>query len=111
MDCLTKTANLIAEVNDALESKGLLRNPPVIPTPDGIDYIGRQSYLNGFFGQKRTLHGLEIGHLYDNINNDATSKALLVAFSQVAQDPRSRKYFLHGKNVPETYQYSNRKTA
>jgi hypothetical protein len=99
MDCLTRTANLIADVNDALESKGLLRNPPVISTPNGIDYVSRQSYLAGFLGDKRTLHGLEIGHLYDNINNDATSKALLVAFSQVARNPKLKKYFLRGDKL------------
>ncbi|WP_085994110.1 DUF3231 family protein [Oceanobacillus senegalensis] len=103
IDTLTKTANLMAKVNDALEAKGLLRNSPEIPTPDDIDFIDSQSYLTGFFGNKRTLHGLEIGHLFANINNDETSKALLVAFSQVAKDPKVKKYFVRGKNLNQRH--------
>lgn len=41
--------------------------------------------------------------IYDNINNDATSKALLVAFSQVAQDPKLGKYFLRGKKLNQKH--------
>ncbi|MRG87838.1 DUF3231 family protein [Salinibacillus xinjiangensis] len=97
--CLRETVKLQIELNQLLKEKDLLMNPPQIPTPENIDFIEKQSFLIGFFGEVRPLHGLEIGHLYDNINNDATSKALLIGFSQVASRERIRDYLLRGRDI------------
>ncbi|RKQ30395.1 DUF3231 family protein [Oceanobacillus halophilus] len=98
-ETLQRTVELISSVNEVLKSKGIFYGGPDIPTPKKIDFIKSQSYLNGFFGDKRPLHGLEIGHLYDDINNDTTSKALIVAFKQVVQDQKIKRYFERGKNI------------
>jgi hypothetical protein len=97
--CIDSSIKLLNQVNEVLITKGLLSKPPYIPYPSNVDFIKKQSYLNGFFGDVRPLQALEITHLYDNIENNATSKALLIGFSQVAQLEQVRAYFLRGKEI------------
>lgn len=98
-DCLQSSIKLINQVNEVLINRKLFVKPPFIPTPDKIDFIKKQNYLNGFFGKIRPLQALEITHLYDNIENNLTSKAILVAFSQVAQLKQTRDYFIRGEKM------------
>lgn len=98
-DCLKSTADLMNEVNDLLDAKGFLIKPPLIPTPTGIDFIEKQSFLNGFFGDIRPLSALEITHLYDNVQNNAISSAVLTGFSQSAKIEQVRNYFTRGKEI------------
>ncbi|MCM3655529.1 DUF3231 family protein [Metabacillus litoralis] len=99
INALNSTVNLITEVNNVLMAKGFLIKPPQIPTPQKVDFIKKQNYLNGFFGDIRPLHALEIAHLDDNIDNNITSKALLIGFSQVAKSEKIRDFFIRGKEM------------
>ncbi|MEC2078182.1 DUF3231 family protein [Metabacillus fastidiosus] len=99
INTLHATIKLLTEVNDVLKQKGFLIKPPSIPIPKRVDFITKQNYLNGFFGNVRPLHALEITHLYDDIENDVTSKALLIGFSQVAKKEDVRKFLLRGKEI------------
>ena len=103
LNSLSDTAKLMSDVNDVLISKGKLMNAPVIPTPEKVDFVNKQNFLNGFFGDIRPLNGLEIAHLYGCINNDVTSKALLLGFSQGARDEKVKKYLERGKNINERH--------
>lgn len=96
---LNSTINLITKVNDTLMAKGHYIMPPQIPTPDKVDFVEKENYLNGFLGDVRSLHALEISHLYDNIENNVTSKGLLIGFSQVAKNERVQKFLLRGKEI------------
>ncbi|WP_144462791.1 DUF3231 family protein [Siminovitchia fortis] len=100
---LNSAVKLLTEVNDLLKEKGFLTKPPFIPVPKKADFVKKQSYLNGFFGNVRSLHALEITHLYDNIENDATSKALLIGFSQVSKNEEVRKFLLRGKEMAKKH--------
>lgn len=97
--CLDTTAKLINQVNETLINKGFMTEASYIPYPDHVEFIKKQSYLNGFFGDVRPLQALEITHLFDNIENNATSKAILIGFSQVAQSPQVKSFFLKGKEI------------
>lgn len=99
INCLSSTVKFLTKVNEVITAKGYLMKPPPIPIPEKVDFIKKQSYLNGFFGDVRPLHALEITHLYDNIDNNVTSKALLIGFSQVAKDERIRDFFLRGREI------------
>jgi Protein of unknown function (DUF3231) len=96
---LNSTVNLMTEVNELLMTKGFYIKPPHIPTPEKVDFIKKQNYLNGFFGDVRSLHALEIAHLYDHIENNLTSKALLIGFSQVTENNNIREFFIRGKEL------------
>lgn len=99
IDTLHSTVGLIVEVNHVLKAKGLWTKPPTIPIPDKANFVNQQSFLNGFFGNIRPLHALEVTHLHDNLENNMTSKALLIGFSQVAKSEKLKAYFLRGKNI------------
>ncbi|MBY0122481.1 DUF3231 family protein [Bacillus sp. S/N-304-OC-R1] len=99
INALNSTVKLITEVNDVLMEKGFYIKPPLIPIPENVDFVKKQNYLNGFLGDVRPLHALEISHLYDNIENNVTSKALLIAFSQVAKMGSIERFMLRGKEI------------
>lgn len=95
--CMDSTLDLMEQIKDLLMSKGFIIKPPTIPLPNRVEFV-QKDFLNGFLGDVRPLHALEIAHLYDNIENNATSKALIMAFSQVVKSEKIRKLFLHGKD-------------
>ena len=93
-------------------AKGFYIKPPQIPIPEKVDFIKKQNYLNGFFGDIRSLHALEIAHLYDNIENNITSKALLIGFSQVAENEYDSRIFYTRKGIDkQTYRNKFSATA
>jgi hypothetical protein len=107
IDTLNHTNKLLSQINETLMKKGYIAEPPQIPIPEQVDFIKRQSYLNGYFGNTRSLHALEITHLYDNIENNIASKALLLGFSQVAKDESVRKFMVRGKNITDKHIRAN----
>lgn len=102
-DALQSTVKLMNDVNIALMEKGALINPPPIPIPEKVDFVKKESYLSGFFGDVRPLHCLEIAHLYDNLENDITSRAISIGFSQVAKDEEIKQYLL--KEIKKSQQH------
>lgn len=101
--CLNDTNKLARAVAEIALSKDVMMNSPVIPCPKGVDFVTNESFLNVFWGDKRPMHGLEIAHLYGNINNDITSKALIVGFSQGARHEKVRKYLERGEHINQKH--------
>ncbi|WP_284561128.1 DUF3231 family protein [Bacillus sp. T2.9-1] len=95
--CMKATMDLIEQINELLMKKGLISKPAIIPLPEKAEFV-HKDFLNGFFGHIRPLHALEIAHLYDNIENNTASKALIMAFSQVTENEEIRELFIRGKN-------------
>ncbi|MFC4560103.1 DUF3231 family protein [Virgibacillus kekensis] len=102
-ETLSSTVKLMNKINATLLNKGRLMDPPPIPIPKKVDFIKKQNYLNGYLGNERSLHGLEIGHLYECLQNDITSKALIIGFAQVAQDTDVRNFFKRGKKINQRH--------
>lgn len=96
--CLNSTLLLLDQIKEILIIKGFIIKPPIIPIPDKAEYV-KQDFLNGYVGDIRPLHALEITHLYDNIENNATSKALILGFCQVEKDEKIRQLFIKGKEI------------
>lgn len=88
---------------------GIYVRPPNIPTMNTQEMVQDQSFFNGFFGDKRTLTGLEISQLFANIQFNTMKTVLLLAFSQVAESKEIRNYFIRGKhiNVKQNTVFSN----
>ncbi|MCM3728394.1 DUF3231 family protein [Neobacillus cucumis] len=99
--CNQCTTVLLGQINSVLIEKKLIAKPPIIPTPEGIIKIHKQSFLNGFTGDVRQLQALEIIHLYDNIENNTTSKALLLGFYQIVQDEKIKALFKRGLDMTD----------
>lgn len=107
--CMNSTIVLMEQIKDVLMNKGFIIKPPYIPIPEKVKFV-HEDFLNGFLGHVRTLHGLEVTHLYDNIENNVTSKALILGFSQVARMEKVRELFMRGKDMTHraVEQYMNK---
>ncbi|MED3574190.1 DUF3231 family protein [Cytobacillus praedii] len=98
--CMDSTMDLMGQIKETLMYKGLIIKPPLIPVPEKVTFV-HQNFLNGYFGHVRPMHALEITHLYDIIENNTTSKALITAFAQVVKDEEIRKLFERGKDITQ----------
>ncbi|MED3552660.1 DUF3231 family protein [Cytobacillus praedii] len=96
--CMDSTMDLMGQIKEILMYKGLIIKPPLIPVPEKVTFV-HKDFLNGFFGDVRPMHALEITHFYDIIENNTTSKALITAFTQVVRDEEIRKLFERGIDI------------
>ncbi|HHY73049.1 MAG TPA: DUF3231 family protein [Bacillus bacterium] len=99
--CVDSTKTLMEQIKEILMNKGFIIKPPFIPVPEKVEFV-HKDFLNGFLGHVRPMQALEITHLYDNIENNVTSKALIMAFAQVAKNEKIRVLFERGKNLTHT---------
>lgn len=95
------TAILLGQINNILYGHHYLAKPPMIPIPEKPTFINKQNYLNGWFGDVRPLHAMEVIHLYDNIENNTTSKALLLGFYQTVRDEKIKALFKRGIDLTD----------
>lgn len=99
--CHDCTTILLGQINNVLVEKNFIAKPPIIPIPEHPEHVTKQSFLNGFVGDVRPLHALEITHLYDNIENNITSKALLLGFYQTVKDEKIKAIFKRGLDITD----------
>jgi hypothetical protein len=99
--CNQCTTVFLGQINNVLMEKRFIAEPPIIPTPDGNEKVDKQSYLSGFIGDVRPLQALEIIHLWDNIENNVTSMALLLGFHQIVQDQKIKALFKRGLEMTD----------
>lgn len=88
---------------EVLKDKGLNIELPYIPTPKTVDFVKKQRFLTGFFGEHRPLMAQEITHLFQNAQSNSYGKAFMMGFSQVAQSKEIQKYFIRGKEISNKY--------
>lgn len=98
-DITIESMNLSNHVTEVMLQKGLHLRPPFIPQPDKVEFVEKQSFFNGFFGDKRPFMAVEIAHLFTNIQVNAIKTVLIMGFSQVAKSEEIRNYFLRGKGI------------
>lgn len=88
-----------AKVKSVAVEKGIFIPTPRIPTPSQIAFVKKDSFLAGWFGEKRPLLGIEIAHLVFNAKRNGVGHAFITGFSQVAQSKEVRKYFERGRDI------------
>jgi hypothetical protein len=98
-ECLTDTLELDNKATTILLEKGLAIRPSVIPYPQKLEFIHKQSFILEGLGRREGLTGTEITNLSANIQTNHLGVAISTAFSQVAKSKKVRKYFLRGKDV------------
>lgn len=77
--------------------------PPYISIPDKVDFVKKQHFLSGFFGNKRALTSVEITHLFLNIQTNWVGKALLIGFAQIAQNEEVKQHLVRGKQIAQKH--------
>lgn len=98
IQCMSKTIALMEQIKKILMEKGYIIKPPPIPIPEKAEFV-KENFMSGFIGNVRPLHALEIAHLYDNIENNITSHALITGFYQVVKSEKIRHLFSNGKDI------------
>jgi hypothetical protein len=98
-ECLASSAELNNKVTKVMLSKGIYVRAPYMTMPNKVDFIEKQNFLTGFFGEKRPLLAVEITHLYANIQTNSLGKALVMGFGQVAQSQKVRDFMMRGKEI------------
>ncbi|MGM0900814.1 MAG: DUF3231 family protein [Bacillota bacterium] len=99
IDCNNEVMTLFNKTIEVMLSKGLYSRPPVLSPPKSIDFVQQQSFLTGWFGERRPLTAMEIGDITFNMNKMHLHVALKVGFSQVAASEKVRKYIQRGTQI------------
>ncbi|WP_026702744.1 DUF3231 family protein [Salibacterium aidingense] len=79
-----------------LQEKGLYLYPPSIPTLDEVDFVKKQSFLTGWFGERRPLTAVEITHLFNNIQRNDLGVTTLTGFGQAARSKEVKDHIVRG---------------
>ncbi|MBT2655793.1 DUF3231 family protein [Bacillus sp. ISL-18] len=99
IECNKETMDLFEKTIDTMLTKGIYSRPPIIPAPESVDFVKHQSFLTGWFGQRRPLTGMEIGDITFNMNKMHMHVALKVAFSQVVESKKVRQFVKRGAEI------------
>jgi len=102
-ECLASSTRLSKMADDVMLKKGIYTRPPAIPIPETVEFVQKAGFLNGYFGDRRSLNAVEIANLFANIRMNAMGKAALMGFSQVAESEEVRKYLLRGVAIADKH--------
>lgn len=98
-NCFRKTNQLHRMAKNLMLEKGTYIRGPYLQPPNKPDYVKKQRFLTGWFGERRPLTGMEITSLYANIQRNHLGGSTLIGFEQVAQSKEVKKYFMRGKEI------------
>jgi hypothetical protein len=98
-ECNQASIRLHKKVSDTLLKKGLYIRAPYIEVSKKVDFVKKQNFLTGFFGEKRPLLAQEISMLSHSININYLGKYLLMGFKQTARSKQVRDYITRGINT------------
>lgn len=85
------------------KEKGLHTQYPQIPKADQIEFVKSDSFLTGWFGERRPLLGVEITALVLNTQRNALGQAIIAGFAQVAKNKEVRNYFEKGRDIAKKH--------
>ncbi|MEN2768047.1 DUF3231 family protein [Ornithinibacillus xuwenensis] len=101
--CFVESNKLHRMAKDLMLSKGVYVRSPNLPIPSKVDFVKKQSFLTGWFGERRPLTGMEISNLYANMQRNVLGVAALISFSQVAKSKEVRQFMQRGKEIAEKH--------
>jgi hypothetical protein len=99
IQCNTDTMKLYDMVMNVLVEKGVITRPPNINAPAQVDFVSKQSFLTGWFGDRRPLNAIEVSGIYFNMQKTIAKIVLEIGFSQVAQSKEVRDYIKRGEKI------------
>ncbi|UOR13671.1 DUF3231 family protein [Halobacillus amylolyticus] len=102
-DCVLEAKKLHNDAKKLAKEKGVYVRPPVLPTPEQVDFVKKQSFLTGYLGHRRPLLGIEIASLAYNAKRNALGQAVIIGFSQVAREKDVQKYLERGRDISKQH--------
>ena len=84
-----------------LLKKGVLAKPPYVTMPNKIEFVEDKKYVKGIrpFSEKRALNTIEIGYIYEAIEDNILGMQLTTGFAQVANESEVKRFFIDGKEL------------
>ncbi|MHC8965815.1 DUF3231 family protein [Priestia aryabhattai] len=98
-ECINELSKFDSLTKNLLLSKGLFIRSPYLNPAQEVNFVKDQSFMSGWFGEKRPLSAIEITHLFINLQRNALGKAVMIGFSQVAQAKEVGKFMVRGKEI------------
>ncbi|NEY73158.1 DUF3231 family protein [Bacillus mesophilus] len=98
-NCVSESSNLYNRSVNVLLEKGLFIRPPQINLPREVDFVSKQGFLSGWFGERRPLTSIEIMNLFFNIERNDLGRALLTGFKQVVRSNEVKEFLTKGVQV------------
>jgi hypothetical protein len=98
-DSINISGRLYQTTTELIEKKGFAQQPIYIPPPQHAEMIKKQSFLGKFWGEERPVNIMEIDNLVYSLRGAILAKNHFMAFSQLAQDPDVRDFFVRGKDI------------
>lgn len=102
-ECLMGSIELDNKSTELLLEKGLYERAPIIPNANRVEFVEKQGFLAGWFGERRPLTAIEITQLYINVVTNSIGKALMQGFCQVAKSDDVRSYFVRGRDIADKH--------
>ena len=96
---LTETKKLYKQAKELAKEKGVNIRAPHIPKPNQVEFVQKESFLAGWFGERRPLLGMEISNLVSSARRNALGQAVITGFSQVANTREVRQFFEKGRDI------------
>lgn len=98
-DAINAAKKLHIMTKQLTKEKGTYIRAPKIPKPQQIDFVKKQNFLAGWFGDRRPLLGVEIANLVFNARRNGLGQAIIAGFSQVAKFKDVRRFFERGREI------------
>jgi len=66
-----------------------------------VEFIEDKSYMSGFniLSKKRSLNTIEVGYIYEAVEDNIFVMQLMTGFAQVASESEVKKYFIEGMEL------------
>ncbi|MGM0847249.1 MAG: DUF3231 family protein [Bacillota bacterium] len=99
IEAIQSSSQLYDKSVDILLEKGLFIRPAQINIPTKVDFVTKNSFLTGWFGERRPLTSVEIMNLSFNIERNDLGRSLLTGLQQVAQDKEVKDFLSKGIQI------------
>ncbi|MFC4321139.1 DUF3231 family protein [Litchfieldia salsa] len=99
MGAIDKSAQLYDRSAEVMLEKGVFLRPSQINFPDKVGFVDKQTFLSGWFGDRRPLTSIEVMNLTFNIERNELGRSLLTGFQQVAKSKAVKDFLSKGIKI------------
>jgi rubrerythrin len=101
--CWTNSKNIYNQCADIMVKKGLHHPKLHVPKPERVDKVDNQSFLAGWFTDRRPLNVQEISQLEFCFKATEHNKEFLKSFAQTSQSKELRNHFQRGAEISQKH--------
>ncbi|MFC5451214.1 DUF3231 family protein [Paenibacillus aestuarii] len=100
-ECLHNSTEMFGKAVRMMLEKGIYDRPPKMNYPQKIEYVQKESFIDGMLGKKRPLDAIELSEIFFNIERNYFSVIIMLGFAQILEDKRLKELILRGKKISE----------